>query len=637
MFLEQFSKYFTTEEQESELYQLWSSIGVNMEKALLEEQTAINNKMIDINAFSEDTLRSWLAFFMKKIPYRTSATSQVSVSLVSGKNYKSIEIPKYAQLISDSGIVYTQLESISLSEGDERKITCVQGKLITEQGTYGNIIKFQAVNPDLSYLKVYVNGVEIPEVTFQSSFDDLKFIGSWTPDNDGNHDYGGTPFLQNAYGNKGEFYTVLGPGYCKFSENGLPIQFKTGDVVVYDGNQWNKLLATSGLRPIQNTNSYAIPMNGYYAYYYGGYLYIKIFKGTEVSDPYQQPFKVEYISSDGAQGEIKKSTLSYVSSYQDSDDTTVELNVTNTQSSSGSNAPTVGKLGLMLKERLYSSINISSVPEYTAWFKAQPEVGDCMVLSDWERYIRSGKTRLDITQIVEVYAIDNNGKEISDEVMSELFDRISPFKDIAVIEKASLTKVESVLQFEYISSTSNEAFESYVKSTASQYYNLSYLQSKNKSLFENLDLSAVMKDIQDNSPYDSEGLILKAYHYLKIDKEDISNLNFSVTSYDDESIGTGYYIVHYIEDKKDKTMKFVELESNYDGTACNIATDDNTRTIVGNRTENEIAFNLSDRYEGMQINYIECYWGMKNEGILSIGASNGLRSLHEINITKVTQ
>ena len=37
-FLNQFSTYFTAQERETELYQLWSTIGANMEKSILEEK-----------------------------------------------------------------------------------------------------------------------------------------------------------------------------------------------------------------------------------------------------------------------------------------------------------------------------------------------------------------------------------------------------------------------------------------------------------------------------------------------------------------------------------------------------------------------------------------------------------------------
>ena len=167
-FLNQVSTYFNSQEKETELYALWSSIGVNMEKAILEEQNKINAEFTDINNFSEDTMRSWLAFFLQKIPYRTSATTQVTVSLKS-ENAKITRIPKYDQLTTDNGVIYTLYEDISLIKGDVRTVTAVQGKRITETGVYSSLIKVQANNPDLSYIEVKLNGVNIPPVSYETS------------------------------------------------------------------------------------------------------------------------------------------------------------------------------------------------------------------------------------------------------------------------------------------------------------------------------------------------------------------------------------------------------------------------------------------------------------------------------------
>ena len=178
-FLTQFSTYFTAQQKETELYALWSQIGVNLEKALLEEQEAKNTEFSDINNFSEDTMRSWLGFFLAKIPYRTSATTQVAVKM--DGDYKQVEIPQYAELTSSNGIIYTQMNNIILSKGDERTVTAVQGTRITERGTYNSIIKVQATNPDLTYLTVKIDGVDIPEVSYETSYDNLKYLGSWNP------------------------------------------------------------------------------------------------------------------------------------------------------------------------------------------------------------------------------------------------------------------------------------------------------------------------------------------------------------------------------------------------------------------------------------------------------------------------
>ena len=630
-FLNQFSTYFDSQEKDTELYALWSAIGVNTEKAILEEQNKINAEFTDINNFSEDTMRSWLAFFLQKIPYRTSATTQVTVSLKS-TNAKITTIPKYDQLTTDDGIIYTIYDTLSLIRGDVRTVTAVQGKRITETGIYNSIIKVQANNPDLNYIEVRLNGVEIPPVSYETSYDQLSFIGHWKPQTEEGHEWGGTPFLQNAFGKKGQFYDVIADGITSFSDEGVPTEFRKGDIVVFDGTSWQKLLKNNQLQPIQFTNSYAVPRNGYFAYYYNNYLYIKIFAGTEISNPNGQDYEVNYIQSDGIQGQIDANTLSFVSSYEDIDENPVELEVSNTASSAAVNQPSTGKLGLYLKQRLYSSINVSSVPEYTNWFNAQPEVGDCLVLSDYEKYVRAGKPdSFSPTGIVDVFLVGTDGKPLSPELQSELLDRIEPFKDIAVLHISEFTPIKQYLRFEYTTSTNEGPFEQFVQSTATQYYNLNYLQSKNSSIFDDLDLASVVEDIQQNSPYASTGLIVKGYHYLELE---ITSRMLSFESYSNERPGRGWYELVCDEGTEyEKTYTLEEIESAGTTTSCAIYGELNSSEAIGTHVNNIVSLDLS-LYE-FSTAKLKCYWGMENEGILSIGAENGLRELVDVSVVKV--
>ncbi len=632
-FLNQFATYFDSQEKETELYALWSAIGVNMEKAILEEQNKINAEFTDINNFSEDTMRSWLAFFLQKIPYRTSATTQVTVSLVS-ENAKITRIPKYDQLSTDSGVVYTLYEDISLIKGDTRTVTAVQGKRITETGVYNSIIKVQANNPDLSYIEVYLNDVEIPPVSYETSYDQLSYIGHWKPQSEEGKEFGGTPFIQNNFGKKGQWYDVIADGYASFEQEGIPIEFRYGDVVVYDGSKWQKSFRTNGLQPIQFANTFAVPHNGYFAYYYNNYLYIKIYAGTEVNNPNGQNYVVNYIQSDGIQGQIEANTLSFVSTYEDVDENPVELEVKNTKSSAAVNEPSTGKLGLYLKQRLYSSINVSSVPEYTNWFNAQPEVGDCMVLSDYEKYIRAGKPNFfSPTGIVDVYLVGTDGQPLTPELQEELLDRIEPFKDIAVLHISEFNRVKQYLRFEYTTSTSESQFEQFIQATATQYYNLNYLQSKNSSIFDDLDLAAIIEDIQQNSPYTSTGLIVKGYHYKEIE---VNSRMMSFDSYSNERPGRGWYeLVCDPGTPNEKTYLFEEVETAGSTTSCAIFGEKDVSQAAGSHIETTVSIEISMLYE-FETAILKCYWGMENEGILSIGMENGLRELAGVDVVKVS-
>ena len=262
-FIDQFRKYFSDEQRGTELYQLWSAIGANMEKTMMEEFNRILAQYEDINVLDTDLQRSWLAYFLKKIPYRISAVTTVTSRLVSVPN-GTVVIPQYSTLRSTDGKIYTQLEQmILMNQNDVASSKCVQGQRITETGIYDGIIKVQASNPDLSYITLTLNGKEIPEVSYATSFDTLHFKGQWTPLNS-NH-FGGYPVLDNQLGTKGDFYSVTESGSATFAENGTTIIFTQGDVVVYTGTEWQKLVGANQINPINYAEQYAIPHNGYYA------------------------------------------------------------------------------------------------------------------------------------------------------------------------------------------------------------------------------------------------------------------------------------------------------------------------------------------------------------------------------------
>lgn len=639
-FLSQFSTHFTAQERDTELYQLWSQIGVNMEKAFLEEMTAKNTEMADINNFSEDTMRSWLGFFLERVPYRTSATVQVTTSMT--ENYNQVTIPKWSELTTEDGIKYTQLEEMILSKGDTRTSTAVQGVRVVEKGTYSTLIKVQATNPDLAYLTVKLNGVDVPEVSYQTSYDNLMFQGSWKPENEPGRTWGGTPFLQNAYGEKGKFYTVIGNGEAWFEEDGVKTEFRAGDLVVFDGVSWQRLAANNNLEPIQFAGTYAVPRNGWFAYYFDNYLYIKVFQGTEVDNPEGKAYEVAYISSDGIQGQVKAGTLTYVDKFEDSNENTVSLNVSNTESTAAVNQPSVGKLGLYLKRRLYSSINVSSVPEYTAWFKAQPEVGDCLVLSDWEKWIRSGKkTPTQVSGIVDVYLVDPNGEQLQIETIDMLLERLEPFKDVAVVQGHTFETVKNWLEFKYTSTDQKDPFEQYVKATASQYYVLSYLQSTNLSIFEDLDLTKVLNDILNNSPYVSTGLTLKGYHYMKISLTR-DRIKSDVKSYVGERNGTGRYkltipIPNAAEgEPKDYVHEYYEVRNPGENNMAQIY-DKEGLNLVGTHNNLDVVWNFmylrtKGEWTDQDNVTLECWWGMENEGILAIGLEDGMRKLEGVTV-----
>ena len=70
-------------------------------------------------------------------------------------------------------------------------------------------------------------------------------------------------------------------------------------------------------------------------------------------------------------------------------------------------------------------------------------------------------------------------------------------------------------------------------------------------------------------------------------------------------------------------------------TSCWIYGELNASESVGQHTGTIVSLDLSeyDFIPGKTI--LKCYWGMENEGILSIGAENALRKLAAVDVVKV--
>jgi len=625
-FLNQFSTYFTEEERRTELYALWSAIGVNTEKAILEEQQRLNDSQTDINSFDEDTMRSWLAFFLHKTPFRTSCKCNITVTLKSDTGLT--HIPKYTVLKTEEGKQYVQLDDLYLVKGTSRTITVVEGKRIVEKGTYATMIKVQATNLDMNYVKLLINGVEIPEVTFDTSYDSLSYMGSWSPHSEESGLYG-TPVLKDGVGKKGNFYTVVADGIVRFSDYGETLEFKKGDLVVYDGNFWQKSAYTNQLQPLQFQNTYLVPHNGYYAYYYNGYLYVKVFTGPLVHNPEGQQYELSYISSSGVQGKIKANSLEYGQTFYDADENVSDIEISNTASTVGVNEPGTGKLGLYLKQRLYTGINISSVPEYTAWFMAQPEVGDVMVLGDWENYLRDGEVDLKYTNQVDVYLVDNQGEIMNDETVDILFKRIEPFKDIAILKRKLFSEIQDFIIVTFTNADNPDAFVPYAKAEVEMHYDLDYIQQHGYSLFNDLDITKVYKSMLDDRTQNFMGLTINGYHY---EERIISSSSKSVVlgSYENEELGSGFYELVLPDNT---TLRFYEDLEPGNSSVANIYLE-GTDEKKGNHTENLVRMDFSGiEWDGDAT--FKCYWGMEDKGILSIGTKDGIRRLKGVRVNMI--
>ena len=565
MFLDEFSKYFTKEGQKTELYRLWSSIGVNMEKAMLEEFQKIISETTDIMSMNEDTLRSWLAFFFAKIPCCVSATVHANISVTTeGLDRQSLSLPKGTQLVDRKGHTYTQMENVTLTNNTRSaNIFCVQGKEVQIEGYYNNMIRVQAQNPDLSYLTVKLAGEEINELSYANSYNSLTFAGSWNAQTN-------EPALSNDDPDYkiGWFYTVNTEGSRTFGN--VSFDFKVGDCIVYTGKDkgWMPITEAQGLNYIQWNDTYLIPSNGYFAYYFGGYLYIKIFPGNKVQNPEGLHYVVTYISSDGESGNTPERTdtdpinLTYaITPIGSAGRPVTQISITNAKSSQGVSEIPSSKLGLYLKQKIFSSVSICTVSQYTDWFRCQPEVGDCIVVSDFE--LEQAGINMDTSGKVLVYLLDPSGNNIENpsdpnvpNIWKSLYSRIQPYKDIAVLEHRDAVPIYHFFQIEYKTSSNNAQFEAYVQNCIRKFYTLSETYTFGDTLFSEMDITKLMEYILQNDSYDVVGLKITGYYYGETTITNTSSIGR--LPYPDVAIGDGFYLT--LDENNDILSRYDEFE-----------------------------------------------------------------------------
>ena len=169
---------------------------------------------------------------------------------------------------------------------------------------------------------------------------------------------------------------------------------------------------------------------------------------------------------------------------------------------------------------------------------------------------------------------------------------------------------------------------------------MSYLQSHNSSIFDDLDLTAVLKDILENSPYDSTGLVIRGYHYYE-ELVTRSALNLTIKSYAGELPGTGWYTLE-MKDEFDQsigTIRFEEIEQPGSTKSCAIYYTTNVSSLgIGSHNDTIVSMSLEDvisaDFPNFHSGILKCYWGMENEGMLSIGIENGLRKLTGVEVKR---
>jgi len=638
-FYNQFLSNFTEEEKQTEVVKLWAAIGMNAEKIIMQEIYALTQKNTDINRFSDDTYESWLGYYMKKLTHKVAPYCTVTLNIV--KSTGTVSIDKNTILTGSSG-QYLQQSSINLQQGGSVSFVAKQGTIVTETGSYSQMISLLAPKIDLSTIELTLTTtsgtITVPEVEYDTSYVGLDYMGGISLDNT----------VSDSSGTRGQFHIIEQTGIYNFGSG--PQELKKGSWIVYNGSAWTTSMNSQDYSPNQISNAYARPYDGYYAFVSGNYIYIRIFSGPNVPEPEGLSYTMTYLATDGVQGETEENTLDYKETILDNNNLPVEYTISNTKSSKGVNNITSGQLNALLKQSLYTTTSLSSVPEYQAWFLAQPEIGDCLVYTDYERYLETGVFD-DITGYVSVLLIDNQGTVVksSDDLGLTLMNRIEPYKDVSFLQIITPVVISNVLKFHYVSSNDTTSYEALIKSVAEEFYSIDYLKSIGSSMFKNLDIAQLLNTIAAQDSYNSVGLSCVGYHEMNYINYVMGLLNFTVTSYNNEKGWTGNYVFsEYALDENNNiiydsdgvpTYTGTQYEFNEEQSASNKNIADilyrevngsiTSTIIVGshNQSTKVVSFDFSNFTHTINKGKFECYWQSDIGGVLSTGALNAQRTL----------
>jgi hypothetical protein len=403
--------------------------------------------------------------------------------------------------------------------------------------------------------------------------------------------------------------------------------------------------------------SQIIPWDGFFAFVHKDILHIKIFKGPNTPDPEGGLYEVHYRLCDGASGNI--TTISGLNGFRhtilDADFPAhkVDYTLENTDMLNGLDAPTRPDLINALRSRFWVTNNVASVPEYTAWFKEQPEVGDARVVSDYERWRSSGKKAINVTGIVDVYLMDRDGYPLSDSTIDVLDTRLYGVRDIAILQYHSFEYVKHSFLITYTNTSNPSTFFEAAKQNIERLYDLHLLREASLSLFEELDMELVRTSIS-NIGIDQQGIAVFPYHakqFLFVDRDVASaeeypvGPEFRTTYYDGESFDGFYEWETTIESEgeyKRVMISFYEQASAAEDAALIYQRQigiDSVRAQVGTRQGGEVVIHPRNpitlaTYSFMNGDRLRCYWPLKNKGLASVNVPNAARALMDVKVTQ---
>ena len=641
-----FQSFFTEEERESELYRILATIGVNTEKAIYEEIDAEIRRATEASVFTDQKLRSWLSFFLMPVRNVVSASGIGRIVL---NSFATTYISGGDIILGRNGKDYEVQEDIVLSgNGDSMSFSYIQGHTVpTEAMEYSEFIAIpiDSGNVDLSDIKVtFTDGKPIPLAQpFPSYSTKLNTVLS----------------VINPEEVPEDLLSLVNPAEVS--------------VALFDGEKEAFINSLKSLwSTIQEVS--VRPSCGFFPFFYNNTLYIKIFPGGDplddnyVPEPKGQQVKITYRVSDGLAGNIGKDQ--FLKFQKDIIDTTAnqaDYTLFNDAASNGVNAPTHAELVNLLRRRFFASTHVSSVPEYTTWFLSQPEVGDCLIVSDYDRWRMSGDTSLKghaITGTVEVYLLDDKGDVVDPgqpgaytSYIKGLDLRLDGVRDIAfvVYKKPAIFFHFYVIQYRSVADETN--FLTWAQSHLPLLYDKDWVRANDLSLFKDLDLELVTAMVRGN--FNPAGLRIIPYHYHEELYDVSSGTDFNFPYFFGEKPG-GWYEFWEFKDpemtilKEEPTAIYKEfVQAN--GVNCDIyrykkeqkyigdepcgwkwsqLDGDSMDAYVGSRLPDGsvgvVSFNMGkaaplipgedpEERPPLGSGVMRCFWAIENEGIMPVG------------------
>ena len=551
-FKQVFDSVTTEEEKQSDLYKLLSQIGVLTEKAIYEAIDAEMRNSVEPMAFTETRLRSWLAFFLKKVPNSRAANGRATMRLAEG--HRGFSLPRGSPIQATNGLVYTlDTDLVVPAAVPSTEFAFYQGT----PGAFTSIYR--------EYLSIPVAGIDIT-YGFRVMLPDGREV---------------PPCPEVKYGD-------------------LP---SMADEMALEQRLALRQMVTRG---------YIRPENGYFAFYLGDRLYIKIYPGFPnpanpaqffTPNPEGLNIRVEYIVCDGLAGVLRGNTVltTFEEAIVDTVGTPVEYTLQHPAVTNGYDPPAKFQLVALFREFVFARHNVATVPEYEAWFRAQPELGDAKVVGDFERWVggrnsyRGQATDLvpvevrdehgnitevrweeqtvsvgsdyTVTGIVEAFLITSEAEPVNPtqahvwgDLLVSVSGRIRQVQDLAVITYSAPTPVQFFMEVEYYSAIDPGAFTISAIDIVQRFFNPHYVWAElQDSLFNDLELSPIRALLQEQ--YSPSGLHLQAYHFRAISVPGTSNA-ISLPHYDGEESGGWYEFVRFSEasGRMERLARFREFD-----------------------------------------------------------------------------